>query len=262
MYEVNFTPAFNDNYIWFITHHGNTVVVDPGCADSVNDYLNTHNLTLCGILVTHHHKDHTGGVDSLKKQFPEIPVYGPKNSPFKGITNSLKQGDKVELPWVNAEFTIWETPGHTLDHICYIDDQSAFVGDTLFASGCGRLFEGDAQQMHASLLPFLDLDPSIQMYCGHEYTLANVRFANTVEPDNLIIADYLEVVERHTEKGMATLPTTLQTEFDTNPFLRFREPSLVKSVECWYGDSLSDEAIIFEQTRAWKDQLDASGVLE
>jgi len=106
MYEVNFTPAFNDNYIWFITHDANTVVVDPGCANSVVEYLNTHNLTLNAILITHHHKDHTGGVDSLKDQYPDIPVYGPKDRPFKGITHPLTQRTELQLPAVHAEFTI------------------------------------------------------------------------------------------------------------------------------------------------------------
>ena len=174
MVQVKAIKAFSDNYIWCISNEAEQTawVVDPGQAEPVLNYLYEQNLTLCGILITHHHYDHTDGVAALVKAFRDIPVYGPRHSPFKGITHGVSEADKVTV--YDYTFTVLATPGHTLDHVCYINDELSFTGDTLFSAGCGRLFEGSAEQMWHSLCKLRALPDECKIYCTHEYTQANL----------------------------------------------------------------------------------------
>jgi hydroxyacylglutathione hydrolase len=191
-------------------------------------HLAEHNLQLGGILITHHHSDHTGGVAELVKQFSNIAVYGPINSPFAGITNTLVDGDSVEV--LGTRFNIITTPGHTLDHICYIHEELAFTGDTLFSGGCGRLFEGTPEQMWESFNKLRELPKTCKVYCTHEYTQANLAFAKAVEPRNPELLQYSDKVDTQRAKGEITLPSTIGQELKVNPFMRSDLPTITELI--------------------------------
>ena len=172
-------PAFEDNYIWLICDGRYAAVVDPGDAEPVLGHLSRHGLRLAAILITHHHGDHTGGIEALLRH-AAVPVYGPRKENIPGITNPVGTGDTVRLPELGVEFAVLDVPGHTAGHIAYYGANSLFCGDTLFTCGCGKLFEGTPAQMHASLQKFAALPDDTQVYCAHEYTLENIRFAKKV----------------------------------------------------------------------------------
>jgi hydroxyacylglutathione hydrolase len=220
MVQVKAIKAFSDNYVWCLTTSKNTQawVVDPGQAQPVIAHLAEHNLTLGGILITHHHYDHTEGVAELVKAYPNITVYGPANSPFKGITHSLNDGQNISV--LNTPFNIITTPGHTLDHICYINNELAFTGDTLFSGGCGRLFEGTSEQMWQSFNKLRKLPTRCRVYCTHEYTQANLAFAKAVEPHNPDLMAYSKKVDAQRNQNQITLPTSIGLELKINPFMR------------------------------------------
>lgn len=247
--------AFNDNYIWCLYNQTHCVVVDPGDAAPVLAYCQDNNLTLSSILITHHHWDHTGGIDPLLAAFPTIPVYGPKNKEIKQITRRLSQGDAVELPELGVKFSILEVPGHTLDHIAYYGDSGLFCGDTLFSAGCGRLFEGTPQQMFDSLAKLTALPADTAVYCTHEYTLANIAFAEAVEPNNHALMAYKHWAKQQREKDAPTLPSSIQKELAVNPFLRCHSPELVANVSQNRGARLGSEQAIFAALRSWKDNF-------
>ena len=229
MLTVHPIRAFNDNYIWAIvqpqTHKA--LVVDPGCANSVLTFIKEHQLTLEGILVTHHHADHIGGIPTLLSHTP-CPVYGPNNPVIDTITHPLHAGNQLPLSDFDLTFTILELPGHTLDHIAYYNDTWLFCGDTLFAGGCGRVFEGSMSQMYHSLMQLKTLDPKLQIFCAHEYTQANLEFAMTIEPDNRDIQQRLSHVKKQREQDKTTLPSSLSLELKTNPFLRCDEQQFAR----------------------------------
>ena len=230
MIRIDRIPAFQDNYIWALTQGTECVVVDPGDAGPVLAYLQAHSYQLVGILLTHWHGDHQGGVDALKAAFPACAVYGSAK-PLKGPSKPLGERDQVEL--LGAVFQVLETPGHTLDHITYVSTSPvfetpvAFTGDTLFAGGCGRLFEGTALQMFESLAKINQLPANTAIYCAHEYTLANLQFAVTAEPEHAPTADRLSQVAAARDRDEPTVPTTLAIERDTNPFLRAPSPEVL-----------------------------------
>lgn len=230
MVQVKAIKAFSDNYIWCLTTHNSDLawVVDPGDAQPVMAHLAEYNLQLGGILITHHHSDHTGGVAELVEQFSNIAVYGPINSPFAGITNTLVDGDSVEV--LGTRFNIITTPGHTLDHICYIHEQLAFTGDTLFSGGCGRLFEGTPEQMWESFNKLRELPKTCKVYCTHEYTQANLAFAKAVEPRNPELLQYSDKVDAQRAKGEITLPSTIGQELKVNPFMRSDLPTITELI--------------------------------
>ena len=230
MVQVKAIKAFSDNYIWCISNEAEQTawVVDPGQAEPVLNYLSENNLSLAGILITHHHSDHTGGVAELVKQFSNIAVYGPINSPFAGITNTLVDGDSIEV--LGTRFNIITTPGHTLDHICYIHEQLAFTGDTLFSGGCGRLFEGTPEQMWESFNKLRELPKTCKVYCTHEYTQANLAFAKAVEPRNPELLQYSDKVDAQRAKGEITLPSTIDQELKVNPFMRSDLPTITELI--------------------------------
>lgn len=213
-------PAFTDNYIWCIHNNEHAVVVDPGDAQPVMAYLQSKGLTLSAILVTHHHYDHTGGIQDLINQYKEIAVYGPHNPKIKEINLPLKEQDKITLAHLDISFSILETPGHTLDHIAFYNKDALFCGDTLFSAGCGRMFEGTPEVFYSSLQKLTALPANTPVYCTHEYTQANVSFALSVEPNNQTLTDYQAWVKTKREAAEITLPSTIEKESAINPFLR------------------------------------------
>ena len=247
--------AFNDNYIWCIHNKTHCTVVDPGDAAPVLAYCQDNQLTLSAIIITHHHWDHTGGIDALLAAFPNIPVYGPQNKNIKQITVRLSQGDDIELAQLGVKFSILEVPGHTLDHIAYYGDIGLFCGDTLFSAGCGRLFEGTPQQMFASLSKLTALPADTAVYCTHEYTMANIAFAEAVEPNNQALIDYKRWVNQQRAENTPTLPSNIQRELDVNPFLRCHSAELVANVSQNMGAMLASEQEIFASLRSWKDNF-------
>lgn len=256
MLEIAPIPAFTDNYIWCL-HDGATAwVVDPGAAEPVAAFLAANALTLAGILITHHHADHTGGVLELRERFAVADVYGPANPAIAGITHALREGDAVAV--LGHRFSVIEVPGHTLDHIAYagadLSPPLLFCGDTLFAAGCGRLFEGSPQQMYASLQKLAGLPKNTAVYCTHEYTQANLRFAQAVEPDNLAIRQRAQAATQTRANHQPTLPSTLALELETNPFLRAQSPA-VRQAALRRAPQSHSAVDVFTAIRAWKDQF-------
>lgn len=258
MLMISPIPAFKDNYIWMLhlPSSNDVFVVDPGDAAAVETRLARDGLNLAGILITHHHHDHIGGVAELTRN-RSIAVYGPDNPAIPGITHRLKDGDAINL--YDIRFIIIATPGHTLDHIAYFtefdDNPALFCGDTLFVGGCGRLFEGTAQQMHASLLRLAALPGSTRIYCAHEYTQANLQFAMAVEPDNLALQQQVQQVARLRADNQPTVPSILSQELATNPFLRSDQPAVIRAACERGGDADSSPAKVLGIIRAWKDNF-------
>ncbi len=249
-------PAFNDNYIWLIqnTSTSNVAIVDPGDAAPVITYLENNNLHPVAILITHHHGDHIGGIKELIAKY-NMPVYGPSSERIHDITIPLEDGDKVKLKDLDATFDVLGVPGHTLGHIAYYGHGKLFIGDTLFLSGCGRLFEGSAEQMHHSLEKIVALPDSTEIYCAHEYTLANLRFAITVEPDNEAILSKIKHCNLQREQNLPTVPGTLNSEKQTNPFLRAHVPEVISAAERYAGTQLNGQVEVFATIRSWKDNF-------
>lgn len=254
-------PAFNDNYLWLGINEdqSSAFVVDPGDSAPVLDYLTSNNLKLNAILLTHHHPDHVGGVDALVQQFG-CPVYGPATERFTQVTHPVSEGDSFSL--LNADFDVFETPGHTIDHISYFSDSLApdgkpalFCGDTLFAGGCGRLFEGTPSQMLNSLDKLATLPPSTLVFCAHEYTMANLEFALAVEPENISLQARQENCAEMRRLGKPTVPSTMADEIATNPFMRTLCPEVEKSAADHSGRGLADQVSVFAAVRQWKDNF-------
>lgn len=254
MLEIVPLPAFKDNYIWTLRKGRQAAVVDPGDARPVKEYLAREGLTLVAILATHHHPDHVGGIAELVAM-TKVPVFGPRGEPIPALTNPLGQGDKAAIPELDASFSVLDIPGHTRAHVAYYGLGSLFCGDTLFACGCGRVFEGTAEQMLASLSKLAALPDETLVYCGHEYTLANIRFARAVDPHNALLAAREERAQRLREAGRPTLPSTLGEERATNPFLRCAEPAVVESANKYLGARIADPVRVFAAIREWKNKF-------
>ena len=254
MFQVVPVKAFRDNYIWTLRDARQAAVVDPGEAGPVLDYLAAERLQLVAILATHHHADHVGGIAELLERH-RVPVYGPKGEPIPTLTRAVGGGDTVDIAELDARFEVLDIPGHTRAHIAYFGNGALFCGDTLFACGCGRVFEGTPEQMHASLTRLAALPDETLVYCGHEYTLANIGFAKAVEPANPAL-DAREARERKLrEAGKPTLPSRLGDEKATNPFLRTAEPAVIESANKYLGARLSDPVRVFAAIRDWKNKF-------
>jgi len=253
-FEVIPLRAFEDNYIWTLRNDRYAAVVDPGDAQPVLDYLQRERLELCAVLATHHHPDHVGGVADLLARHA-VPVYGPRGEPIATLTRAVSEGDAVEIPQLGLRFSVLDIPGHTRAHIAYYGANSLFCGDTLFACGCGRLFEGTAQQMAASLAKLAALPDATLVYSGHEYTLANIDFARAVEPDNAELAARAASDAQTRNSGRPTLPSTIGREKMTNPFLRCLQPAVIASANKYLGARLNDPVQVFAAIRQWKNSF-------
>ncbi|MES2262178.1 MAG: hydroxyacylglutathione hydrolase [Pseudomonadota bacterium] len=251
-------PAFNDNYLWLIHDGSNAAVVDPGDGQAILAALKAHGLTLTSILVTHHHADHTGGIPELLQHYA-VPVFGPRKDGIAAVTVALGEGDVVDVPGLDLRLSVLEVPGHTKGHIAYVRTGAEpwlFCGDTLFAGGCGRLFEGTPAQMVDSLGKLAALPAATRVYCAHEYTLSNLRFASAVEPGNAALTARIASDTARRDQGIPTVPSTIGVERDTNPFLRYREPEiaaqLVAAGKLHGGEAPVD---VFAALRQWKNSF-------
>ena len=253
MLDIVPLPAFRDNYIWTLRDGKFAAVVDPGEARPVQEYLAREKLTLAAILATHHHPDHVGGIPQLLSKGP-VPVYGPRGEPIATLTHPVAEGDTVTIPELGLALAVLDIPGHTRAHVAYYGAESLFCGDTLFACGCGRLFEGTAEQMVASLAKLAALPDATRVYCGHEYTLANIGFAQQVEPANAVLAERLARAKALRAQGKPTLPSTLGEERASNPFLRWAEPAVIESANKYLGARVSDPVKVFAAIRDWKNR--------
>ncbi|MBE0615290.1 MAG: hydroxyacylglutathione hydrolase [Burkholderiales bacterium] len=253
-FEVVPLRAFRDNYIWTLRNDRYAAVVDPGDAQPVLDYLEHERLELCAILATHHHPDHVGGVADLLAH-RQIPVYGPRGEPIPTLTRAVNDGDEVEIPDLGLRFSVLGIPGHTRAHIAYYGANSLFCGDTLFACGCGRLFEGTVQQMAASLAKLAALPDETLVYCGHEYTLANIEFARAVEPGNAELNARAASDADKRRSDHPTLPSTIAREKQTNPFLRCTQPAVIASANKYLGARAGNPEQVFAALRQWKNEF-------
>ncbi len=254
-------PAFEDNYIWCLRQGDlpTVVIVDPGDAEVVLQHLENKSLQLQAILVTHHHVDHTHGIERLKQEYGTVPVFGPANSPCNSITQPMKHGQTISL--LNLKLKIIAVPGHTLDHIAYYAQEDEFLlcGDTLFMAGCGRVFEGTPSQLQSSLNQLTKLPGTVRVYPTHEYTLANLAFAQTVEPCNEMIATVIQRCKALRRNGQPTLPSTIAQELVINPFLRLDVTAVLQQA-IDYGDKhlgikVKDKISCFTVLRQWKNNF-------
>ena len=249
-------PAFKDNYIWVLHNRQHAVVVDPGDAVPVRAYLEEHKLKLASILCTHHHSDHVCGICELAQVY-NVPVYGPQHEDIPCISHVVGEGEVIEMPELGIKLNVLDIPGHTRGHIAYLGTGGIFCGDTLFGCGCGRLFEGTAAQLFHSLQRLANLPGETKMYCAHEYTEANIRFALACEPGNAQLKQRQEDCHALRATGQTTLPSTIALEKDTNPFLRCTMPEIIRNVEQQLGFKLppDNEVAVFAALREWKDNF-------
>lgn len=256
MPELQVVPvsAFADNYIWVIRDDQHAVVVDPGDAAPVLDYLARESLELVAILATHHHGDHVGGNAALLRRF-RVPVYGPRAESIATVTVPLAEGERVRVPALGLEFRVLEVPGHTAGHIAYVGHGWLFCGDTLFACGCGRLFEGTAPQMYRSLAKLAALPGDTRVFCAHEYTLANIRFARAADADNPSLAQRERREQARRAADQPTLPSSIALELATNPFLRCGDPAVQQAASARAGRPLADPVEVFSTLREWKNRF-------
>lgn len=248
-------PTLKDNYVWIIINESEqcALVVDPGESQPVIDYLKKNQLNLRGVFITHHHWDHTNGIAELVKHYP-VPVFASTQCPVPSITHRLSEHQTVNLDSFPS-FRVIDIPGHTLDHIAYYAPGILFCGDTLFSAGCGRIFEGTAEQLYSSLQKIMSLPDDTQIYCAHEYTLNNLRFSQQVEPDNIAINQHMRNVTLLRHKNEPTLPSRLKLEKEMNPFLRCHISAVIQRVEQYAEKSLPSSIEVFKVLRQWKDSF-------
>ncbi|HEY0064984.1 MAG TPA: hydroxyacylglutathione hydrolase [Telluria sp.] len=252
-------PAFQDNYLWIVHDGVNAAVIDPGAADPIMAALASNHLTLTAILLTHHHADHIGGVPALLADW-QVPVFGPRNDGIAAVTVPLAEGDRVTVPGLGLALGVLDVPGHTRGHIAYVRETPGahwlFCGDTLFGAGCGRLFEGSPAQMSASLDKLAALPDDTQVYCAHEYTMANLRFAHAAEPGNAAVTARIAHDSALRAQGLATIPSTIGKEKATNPFLRYRQAAIADNLRELHKLAPGADAVAaFAALRAWKNSF-------
>jgi hydroxyacylglutathione hydrolase len=256
MNSVTPIPAFSDNYIWLLygRRAAAAAVVDPGDEGPVLAALEREGLELTAILVTHHHYDHTGGVEDLLAAWPEARVFGPADRRIPAVTDPVTEGDVFRVPGLDASFRVLEVPGHTSSHIAYFGEGCLFCGDTLFAGGCGRVFDGTFAQLAASLERIAALPPETLVYCAHEYTEANLGFAAWVEPDSHALSARTARVRQLRSADRPSVPSRLSEELATNPFLRTGVAAVRAAAERFSGRPAKSGADVFTALRRWKDE--------
>jgi len=261
MLEVTPIKAFYDNYLWLFQRAGShdCVIVDPGDAEPVLQFLSKNSLNLTAIFITHHHADHTGGIEKLLKEY-DVPVYGPDSANIPAVSHPVKEGSQIQM--FGEIFKVLEIPGHTLDHIAYYtsankDEESPvlFCGDTLFAGGCGRVFEGTHPMMYKSLQKLAQLPPETRVFCAHEYTMANLAFARAVTPENETLKKRVQRDESKRELDQPTVPSSIKVELATNPFLRCEDPEIIAAAQRHSGHSSDRPDDVFAAIRSWKDSF-------
>jgi hydroxyacylglutathione hydrolase len=254
MFDVTQIPAFKDNYIWLLRKGASAVVIDPGDAPPVLEVLHREKLSLSSILITHHHQDHQGGVAELLAHSPSTEVFGPAGESITGMTRPLRGGEGVYLDSLGLKLQVMAVPGHTLGHLAYYGEGCLFCGDCLFTGGCGRVFEGTALSMYESLARLAALPDDTLIYCAHEYTEANLRFALAVEPGNRALRHRADEVAVLRAKDLSTVPSTLALEKATNPFLRCKEPEVIAAARA-RGIAENDLVAVFAAIREWKNSF-------
>jgi hydroxyacylglutathione hydrolase len=256
MFLIDAVSAYKDNYIWIIVNQAERacVVVDPGEAPQLIDYLEKQQLNLTAILITHHHWDHVNGAAELLA-YKKVPVYGPSKENIACVDYQLQNNDVIKLIEIKAEFKAMELPGHTAGQISYYGHGMVFTGDTLFSAGCGRMFEGTPELFAQSLEELKGLPNETKVYCGHEYTVNNLKFALTIEPDNQAAQQHLEHCQVLLSKQQKTLPSTIGLEKEINPFLRLSKPEVIAAAQKQAGCRLPTPADVFKVIRAWKDSF-------
>lgn len=254
LFTVHSIAILEDNYVWLI-QAGNTnsvIVVDPGDAKPVLSYIKAHNLTPVALLITHHHYDHVDGIQPFLQHY-NVPVFGPKKERIPSKTRSLSCTEHLEIHPDFPAFRVLDVPGHTLGHIAYLINDCLFCGDTLFSAGCGRILGGSTAALFSSLELISRLPPTTKIYCTHEYTAANLRFAHTIEPDNTDILQRQQAVSQLRQNDLPSLPSTLALELKTNPFLRCNQSSVKQRAEQYSAQRLNDDLAVFTVLRKWKD---------
>jgi len=255
MFSVLTIPAFDDNYIWLIkdSQSNRCVVVDPGDASPVLAILESQQLILDSILITHHHYDHTGGVKDILLDNPDCQVFC--KTPLFDNTTLVDEGDVLHLFDDRLTLNVWQVAGHTLDHVAYVNDEMLFCGDTLFSAGCGRVFEGTHEQMYAALLRLAELPLETKVYCAHEYTQNNLIFALHVDPNNSELIAYVQQVAKLRQQGLPTIPTTIKSEMVINPFLRVTDEQLINNLQGLLSKPINKGIECFEALRVYKDNF-------
>lgn len=258
MFKVTPIPIIEDNYAWFIENEGKTLVIDPGEAAPVINYIRDNGLTLDYMFVTHKHWDHVTGIAEVKAAFPNCKIYGTGHFDIPCREEALLGGESFQLMGLN--WKVWHTPGHTLDHIVfYTQDPSGqghlFSGDNIFACGCGRMFEGTPEQFHNSLQSIVNLPVTTKIYCTHEYTLANINFALHVEPNNTYTLHRQDVCTELRKQNQPTVPTTVADELKSNPFVRCDQPDVIRAAETFSGKVLGKPEEVFAVVRKMKDEF-------
>ncbi len=260
MSSIITVPAFSDNYIWLICDENKqyAAIVDPGDSIPVISALEKHAIQPVAILITHFHHDHVGGIAGILEQYPDLPVYGPAQESIPHMTQPLDGGEAISFEALKTEFNVMNVPGHTAGHIAYFSEEKGtgsklFCGDTLFAAGCGRVFNGTLKDLHDSLQRIKQLPEETLIYCAHEYTLDNLGFAKWVEPDSGDILAREEAEMALIDNDQATIPSRLSLELETNPFLRTDQPHIKQRVAQATGKTLHNSTDVFAAMRTWKD---------
>jgi hydroxyacylglutathione hydrolase len=258
MMKITPVPAFKDNYIWMLHDQRYAVAVDPGDAAPVLAWLQSNKITLAAILCTHHHDDHSGGICELLEVY-NVPVYGPRLENIECVSHAVGEGDVVSILELNIEIKVLDIPGHTRGHVAYLfsrnGEYDVFCGDTLFGCGCGRLFEGTPEQLLSSLQILARLPDNTQVYCAHEYTEANIRFALACEPGNAQLKQRETDAHALRAAGCPTLPSTIALEKATNPFLRCTQPEVIHAAQINGATISSNELAVFTALRKWKNNF-------